>query len=95
MINTTFDIETEIEFMAERYILNRLKYLYTGYVEVHIKDGLCTISVHNKDRVDFEKVYPFDYLNSNSGKIIEEVKRDYKKFIVDNVIRKYFITERA
>jgi hypothetical protein len=95
MINTTFDIKDEIEFMSGRHILNKLKYLYTGYVEVHIKDGLCTVTIHNKDRVDFEKVYVFDYLNSNSNDIIERVKRDYKKFIVDNVVNKYFITERA
>lgn len=95
MIDVTFNVEREIEFMAERYILNRLKYLYTGYVEVHIKNGLCTVSVNNKDRVDFEKSYSFDYLNSNSGKIIEDVKKDYKKFIYDEVMRKYFITERA
>jgi hypothetical protein len=95
MINTTFDIETEIEFMAGRYILNRLKYLYTGFVEVHIKDGLCTVAIHNKDRVDFEKSYNFDYLNSNSNEIIAKVKNDYKRFIYDNVTSKYFITERA
>lgn len=95
MIDVTFNVEREIEFMAERYILNRLKYLYTGYVEVHIKDGLCTVTIHNKDRVDFEKVYSFDYLDSNSGKIIEEVKRDYKKFIYDEVMSKYFIDKKA
>ena len=95
MIDITFNVEREIEFMAERYILNRLKYLYTGYVEVHIKNGLCTVAVYNKDRVDFEKVYSFDYLNSNSGKIIEDVKKDYKRFITENVMSRYFITERA
>lgn len=91
--NEVFETQNQIDFSNENFqnefgfsVSNELKYLFSNYGGIFLKEGYELISYYHSKMADEYGIEPFLYFLSNDSKNnIYTIYKQYKEFLGDNL----------